>query len=115
MTPEELKTRELQLTMIAAVAQSWINHDKAQRDKEGLATTPDTHIMCPPRWPSHGMLANWVAALTEAAKDAGDAAAAVQAERERCAGIARKYGNRTVHTDDDMMVAGRIADAIERD
>ncbi len=48
--------------------QRWMDYDRAQRDKEGLGTTDDTHIMCPPVWPSHGQLKNWVACLSEAAK-----------------------------------------------
>jgi hypothetical protein len=54
------------LDCIASQVQRWIDYDRADRDKEGLITEPGTHIMCPPTWPSHGQLGNWVAALNRA-------------------------------------------------
>lgn len=41
----------------------WMEYDKKNRDAEGLETTDATHIMCPPTWPSYGMLKHWAAAL----------------------------------------------------
>ena len=54
------------LETIASTIQSWIDYDKRTRDKEGLETTPDRHIMRVPHWPSHGMLETWVKTINEA-------------------------------------------------
>lgn len=54
---------KLQLETIADVVQSWIDWDKKRRDEEGIQTTPETHIMNPPYWPTHGTLTNWVQVL----------------------------------------------------
>lgn len=54
--------------IIADILEHWLTFDKAQRDKEGIATTDDTHIMCPPSWPTHGQLTRWIAELRKVAQ-----------------------------------------------
>lgn len=61
-----MDTTYTKLNVIQREVQSWIDWDKRQRDSEGLETTPDTHIMNPPKWPSHGQLQEWVKALNSA-------------------------------------------------
>lgn len=63
MTGKNIALDTIRLTVLW-----WAEFDKAQRDREGLETTDDTHILCPPTWPSHGMLKNWAAALEDASK-----------------------------------------------
>ena len=41
--------------------EEWISFDRGQRERQGLLTSPDNHIISPPFWPSHGQLGNWVA------------------------------------------------------
>lgn len=55
------------LRVISQCLESWMTFDKAKRDKEGLETDEDTHIIAPPHWPSHGQLTKWVEVLDGAA------------------------------------------------
>jgi len=59
----------LALRTISNCVGYWAEYDKYKRDKEGLPTTEDTHIISPTAWPSHGQIGNWVTALTEAADE----------------------------------------------
>lgn len=56
------------LWFIADQIQSWLEWHKRHRDKEGRATTADTHIMAlpVPFWPNHGTLEHWVETLHSA-------------------------------------------------
>jgi hypothetical protein len=61
--------REALVTGLDAMARQIgqaLDYDVAQRSQEGLETTPDTHLMSPPSWPSHGCLRYWIKALDQA-------------------------------------------------
>lgn len=65
MTPTEPRGREaadlIGLDAIRRQVARWASYDKESRERQGLVTSPDTHIVAPPVWPTHGQLANWVA------------------------------------------------------
>jgi hypothetical protein len=52
---------------IARIVQHWLDHQDAERKREGLPTDDDTHLMTPPAWPNRGALKNWVSGLNGAA------------------------------------------------
>ena len=56
--------RNFGLSIIASTIQSWIDWNIKQRNKEGLDTPPDTHVMQVPAWPSIDVLRNWVKILS---------------------------------------------------
>lgn len=56
----------IKLDTMKRIFAHWAEWDKAARDREGIETTPDTYIMNPPTWPSHGQIAEWVKTLSEA-------------------------------------------------
>jgi hypothetical protein len=49
---------------IANIARYWVKYTRESREREGLETTPDTHIMMP-TWPSIGQMEAWVKALSD--------------------------------------------------
>lgn len=55
------------LAAIAAVIRSWLDWDRAHRDKEFLTTDGDTAIMSlpVPFWPSHACFENWISTMIE--------------------------------------------------
>jgi len=55
----------LGLEAIARQVERWASFDREARDREGLTTTDDTHIVAPPVWPTHGQLRNWAGLLRE--------------------------------------------------
>ena len=63
--PERLSTLEIQRDFMARTFDYWREFDKDQRDKEGLETDGDTHIMCPPQWPTHSQLEAWSKVLRD--------------------------------------------------
>src|SRR5262245_46666400 len=50
---------------IAKIVSWWLRYTRESREREGLETTPDTHVIMP-TWPTVGQLEHWVAALTAA-------------------------------------------------
>lgn len=48
---------------IEGIIAHWLKYDREDRAREGLETTPDTHLMSPPTWPSHGQLEHWISAI----------------------------------------------------
>lgn len=54
------------LEAIAAIVRSWCDFDRMIREREGKPVAADSAIMSPPEWPTHGVLANWIATLEEA-------------------------------------------------
>jgi hypothetical protein len=54
---------------IARIVQAWLDHQDAERKREGLPTDDDTHLMTPPVWPNRGALKNWVTGLNGAAAE----------------------------------------------
>ncbi len=61
---------DVRLDSIRRIVLRWMEFDRTQREKEGLDTFDNTHIMSPPTWPTHGQLKNWVKCLDEAMRQA---------------------------------------------
>lgn len=70
----------LALGAIRLCVARWASYDKAERDRQGLSTPPDTHIVAPPVWPTHGQLAAWVDHLDRAEEALSDAGMLVGGE-----------------------------------
>lgn len=54
------------LDTMRRIVAHWIKYDTEVRAQEGLTTGPETHLVAPPHWPSHGSLAAWVETLSQA-------------------------------------------------
>lgn len=55
----------IKLDVMERVCQNWMDFDRVDRDRNGLATDRQTQIISPPAWPTHGMLTEWVKTLRE--------------------------------------------------
>lgn len=62
----DLEKTAFRLDDIAGQLQRWIDFNKNDRDREGLETFPETYIISPPVWPTHGTIKVWVETLKEA-------------------------------------------------
>lgn len=54
------------LDTMRRVVAHWVEYDTLIRAGEGLSTGPETYLVAPPHWPSHGALAAWVETLKQA-------------------------------------------------
>ncbi len=52
----------IELDTIERTLARWCDFDRSR----GGGQTPDSVIMAPPTWPSHGMLENWIVTLRKA-------------------------------------------------
>lgn len=69
----DVETIKIQLDAIRRQADYWVDFDVSARERQGLGSNDDTHIIAPPFWPSHGQLKAWSAALSAAVEALSDA------------------------------------------
>lgn len=59
---------QAELAFISGTLKGWLLFDASAKAKEGIVVTEDTHLRCPPTWPTHGQLINWIKVIRQAAE-----------------------------------------------
>lgn len=97
------------LRSMEAMFRYWDSWNRKARDKEGLPTVDNTHMMSvPPEWPSHGVVRRWAVLMDEAASriEALEARVAEQAgEIEKLRHIIDRRGDKIIELSERALSA----------